>query len=52
MTKPRVAPRVRERMVEVPGGAVWTGRYGAGGGAAGDALPLVCLHGGPGFPSF
>lgn len=39
-------------MVEVPGGAVWTGRYGAGGGAAGDTLPLVCLHGGPGFPSF
>jgi proline iminopeptidase len=39
-------------MVEVPGGAVWTGRYGVGDGAAGDALPLVCLHGGPGFPSF
>jgi proline iminopeptidase len=36
-----------ERMVEVPGGRVWTGMYGHGTGA-----PLLVLHGGPGMPSY
>ena len=35
-----------ERMVEVPGGRVWTGTYGGG-----PATPLLLLHGGPGMPS-
>ncbi len=35
-----------ERMVEVPGGRVWTATYGAG-----PATPLLVLHGGPGMPS-
>ena len=36
-----------ERMVEVPGGRVWTGTYGTGPGT-----PLLVLHGGPGMPSY
>ncbi|MFN8215602.1 MAG: proline iminopeptidase-family hydrolase [Solirubrobacterales bacterium] len=35
---------VEEGFIEVPGGRVW---YGVEGG--GDGLPLLCLHGGPGF---
>jgi proline iminopeptidase len=35
-----------ERLVDVPGGRVWTCTYGAG-----SALPLLVLHGGPGMPS-
>lgn len=35
---------VEEGFIEVPGGRVW---YGIEGG--GDGLPLLCLHGGPGF---
>jgi proline-specific peptidase len=35
---------VREGFIEVPGGRVWYRREGA------DGVPLVCLHGGPGFP--
>ena len=35
-----------ERLVDVPGGRVWTGLYGEG-----SATPLVVLHGGPGMPS-
>ena len=34
------------RIVEVPGGRVWTGTYGGG-----DGTPLLVLHGGPGMPS-
>lgn len=34
------------RMVEVPGGRLWTGTWGAGAGT-----PLVVVHGGPGMPS-
>lgn len=34
-----------ERMVPVPGGEVWCGGFDGG-----DGIPLVCLHGGPGFP--
>jgi proline iminopeptidase len=36
-----------ERLVEVPGGRVWTGTYGGGPGT-----PLLVLHGGPGMPSY
>jgi proline iminopeptidase len=36
-----------ERIVEVPGGRVWTGTYGDG-----PAVPLLVLHGGPGMPSY
>lgn len=36
-----------EGVVDVPGGRVWFGRYGAG-----PATPLLCLHGGPGMPSY
>lgn len=36
-----------EAMVEVPGGRVWTGSYGAGPGT-----PLLVVHGGPGMPSY
>lgn len=35
------------RMVEVPGGRVWTGTYGRGAGT-----PLLVVHGGPGMPSY
>jgi proline iminopeptidase len=35
----------REGRVEVPGGSVWYGVAGAG-----DGVPLLTLHGGPGFP--
>ena len=35
------------RMVEVPGGRVWTGTWGRGAGT-----PLLVLHGGPGMPSY
>lgn len=33
----------REGLLEVPGGKVWWGAVGEGG------LPLLCVHGGPGF---
>lgn len=33
-----------EGRVDVPGGSIWFGQYGEGGG-----VPLLCLHGGPGF---
>ena len=36
------------RMVEVPGGRVWTGIYG---GCTG-GTPLLVVHGGPGMPSY
>jgi proline-specific peptidase len=36
-----------ERMVEVPGGRVWTEVTGDGRG-----IPLLLLHGGPGIPSY
>src|SRR5919197_4105311 len=36
--------RVDEGFVEVPGGRVWYRSVGEGG------VPLLCLHGGPGFP--
>lgn len=36
-----------ERMLDVPGGRVWTARYGGG-----PAIPLLVLHGGPGMPSY
>lgn len=36
-----------ERLVEVPGGRVWTGTYGEGAGH-----PVLVLHGGPGMPSY
>ncbi len=39
---------IDERMVEVPGGRVFAKRVDGGGGG----VPLVCLHGGPGFPSY
>jgi proline-specific peptidase len=39
--------QVDERRVSVPGGTVWTGTYGHGSGPA-----LLCLHGGPGMPSY
>src|SRR5438309_8372310 len=35
----------RETFVEVPGGRVWTQVVGGG-----ERIPLVVLHGGPGFP--
>lgn len=35
-----------ERLLEVPGGRVWTATYGSG-----PAIPLLVLHGGPGMPS-
>lgn len=37
-----------ERMIDVPGGRVFARRVDGGGGG----VPLVCLHGGPGFPSY
>lgn len=36
---------VEEGRIDVPGGAVWYGQYGDSG-----SPPLLCLHGGPGFP--
>src|SRR3989442_3359941 len=36
--------RVDEGFVAVPGGRVWYRSVGEGG------VPLLCLHGGPGFP--
>jgi len=44
---PSVDGQVKERGVRVPGGTVWTGTYGNGSGP-----PLLCLHGGPGMPSY
>ena len=35
------------RMVQVPGGRVWTGTHGDGAGT-----PLLVVHGGPGMPSY
>ncbi|MDQ3890266.1 MAG: proline iminopeptidase-family hydrolase [Actinomycetota bacterium] len=35
---------MKEGTVNVPGGRVWYGVHGEG------AMPLLCLHGGPGFP--
>ena len=35
------------RMVEVPGGRVWTGTYGSGA-----ETPLLVVHGGPGMPNY
>jgi proline iminopeptidase len=35
----------REYVVSVPGGNVWCGVFGSG-----DAIPLLVVHGGPGFP--
>ena len=35
--------RVREGMIDVPGGRVWYRSVGEGG------IPLLCLHGGPGM---
>lgn len=40
-------PNPRERLVDVPGGRVWTGTY-----EGGSATPLLVLHGGPGMPSY
>lgn len=39
---------IDERMIDVPGGSVFAKRVDGGGGG----VPLVCLHGGPGFPSY
>lgn len=39
---------IDERLVEVPGGNVFVRTISAGG----DGVPLVGLHGGPGFPSY
>jgi len=36
--------RIDEGFVAVPGGRVWYRSVGA------DGIPLLCLHGGPGFP--
>jgi proline iminopeptidase len=41
------ASHMREQTLTVPGGRVWSGRYGEGPG-----LPLLVLHGGPGMPSY
>ncbi|MFH8614993.1 proline iminopeptidase-family hydrolase [Streptomyces sp. NPDC017979] len=38
-------PRVTEGRIAVPGGAVWYRRAGGGG------VPLLLVHGGPGYPS-
>ena len=35
---------MREGFVDVPGGRVWYAVHGDGAG-----IPLLCLHGGPGF---
>src|SRR5208283_5271449 len=37
------AIRIREGMIDVPGGRVWYRSVGEGG------IPLLCLHGGPGM---
>jgi proline iminopeptidase len=42
-----MGPTCSERMIDVPGGRVWSGTYGAG-----TAVPLLVLHGGPGMPSY
>lgn len=41
-----MTPALSERMVNVPGGSVWTGTQGDG-----PQSPLLVLHGGPGMPS-
>ena len=40
--------KTEEGYIEVPGGKVW---YRAVGDGA-DAIPLLCLHGGPGFTHY
>lgn len=40
-------PSPTERVIDVPGGRVWSGTYGGG-----SATPLLVLHGGPGMPSY
>lgn len=40
-------PSVREAMLPVPGGRIWYRTVGAGSG-----VPVVLLHGGPGYSSF
>ncbi len=47
----RVAGSARERTVEVPGGSVWSSVFLSNERSDGSrALPLVTVHGGPGFP--
>jgi proline-specific peptidase len=42
---PRIADTNDEGYIDVPGGRVWYRSVGDGSG-----VPLLCLHGGPGFP--
>jgi proline-specific peptidase len=39
----------QEGFIEVPGGRVW---YRSVGGSPGGGIPLLCLHGGPGFTHY
>jgi proline-specific peptidase len=45
LATPRIAATDHEGYIDVPGGRVWYRSVGDGSG-----VPLLCLHGGPGFP--